>query len=112
MLVKNDALAPQGGGEPAIVPMGAAPAGRNSLEHSYTPTGDLRIPAFTLSTFRDPVIPGFHRTVYGQEVAAMGDSARLVQRSVAGYAGGYGHCTFTPQELTQAFSDLILCASG
>ena len=23
MLVKNDALAPQGGGEPAIVPMGA-----------------------------------------------------------------------------------------
>jgi hypothetical protein len=85
-----------------------SPAGRNSLEHNYTPTGDLRIPVLTLSTFRDPVIPGFHRTVYGQEVAAMGDADRLVQRSVTGTAGGYGHCTFTPQELTKAFFDLIL----
>lgn len=85
-----------------------SPAGRNSIDHNYTPTGDLRIPALTLSTFRDPVIPGFHRTVYGQEVAAMGDANRLVQRSVQGSAGGYGHCTFTPQELTQAFFDLIL----
>jgi pimeloyl-ACP methyl ester carboxylesterase len=85
-----------------------SPAGRNSLAHNYTPTGDLRIPALTLSTFRDPVIPGFHRTIYGQEVAAMGDADRLVQRSVPGYAGGYGHCTFTPQELSQAFFDLVV----
>jgi pimeloyl-ACP methyl ester carboxylesterase len=84
------------------------PAGQNAIEHNYTPTGDLRIPALTLSTFRDPVIPGFHRTIYGQEVAAMGNADLLVQRSVPGYAGGYGHCTFTPQELTQAFFDLIL----
>ena len=83
------------------------PAGRNSLEHNYTPTGDLRIPALTLSTFRDPVIPGFHRTLYGQAVAANGGSDWLVQRSVPGYTGGYGHCTFTPQELTQAFFDLV-----
>lgn len=85
-----------------------SPAGRNSLEHNYTPTGDLRIPAITLSTFRDPVIPGFHRIVYGQEVAANGNADWLVQRSVPGYLGGYGHCTFTPQELTQAFFDLVL----
>jgi pimeloyl-ACP methyl ester carboxylesterase len=85
-----------------------SPAGRNSIDHNYTPTGDLRIPALTLSTFRDPVIPGFHRTLYGQKVAAMGDADRLVQRSVTGTAGGYGHCTFTPQELTKAFFDLIL----
>jgi pimeloyl-ACP methyl ester carboxylesterase len=84
-----------------------SPEARNALNHDYTPTGDLRIPALTLSTFRDPVIPGFHRTIYGQEVAAMGDADRLVQRAVAGNAGGYGHCTFTPQELTQAFSDLV-----
>jgi pimeloyl-ACP methyl ester carboxylesterase len=84
------------------------PAGRNSLEHNYTPTGDLRMPALTLSTFRDPVIPGFHRTIYGQEVAAKGGADWLVQRSVPGYTGGYGHCTFTPQELTQAFIDLVV----
>jgi pimeloyl-ACP methyl ester carboxylesterase len=83
------------------------PAGRNSLEHDYTPTGDLRLPALTLSTFRDPVIPGFHRTIYGQEVAATGGADWLVQRSVPGTGGGYGHCTFTPQELTQAFVDLV-----
>jgi pimeloyl-ACP methyl ester carboxylesterase len=85
-----------------------SPAGRNALEHNYTPTGDLRIPALTLSTFRDPVIPGFHRIVYGQEVAANGSADLLVQRSVPGLFGGYGHCTFTPQELTQAFLDLVL----
>ena len=84
------------------------PAGRNSLEHNYTPTGDLPIPALTLSTFRDPVVPGFHRTIYGQTVAAMGNADRLVQRNVQGTGNGYGHCTFTPQELTQAFFDLIL----
>jgi pimeloyl-ACP methyl ester carboxylesterase len=83
------------------------PAGRNSLEHNYTPTGDLRVPALTLSMFRDPVIPGFHRAMYGQEVAANGSADWLVQRSVAGLGGGYGHCSFTAQELTQAFFDLV-----
>jgi pimeloyl-ACP methyl ester carboxylesterase len=81
---------------------------QNTMEHNYTPTGDLRMPALTLSTLRDPLVPGFHRTIYGQTVAAMGDGDRLVQRMVAGTAAGYGHCTFTPQELTQAFFDLIL----
>jgi hypothetical protein len=85
-----------------------SPAGRNALAHDYTPTGDLRMPALTLSTFRDPVVPGFHRTVYGQAVAAAGNADRLVQRSVPGLFGGYGHCTFTPQELTQAVTDLVL----
>jgi hypothetical protein len=85
-----------------------SPAGRNALEHNYTPTGDLRIPALTLSTLRDPVVPGFHRIVYGQEVAAMGGADLLVQRSVPGFFGGYGHCTFTPQELSDAFLDLVL----
>jgi pimeloyl-ACP methyl ester carboxylesterase len=84
-----------------------SPAGRNSLEHNYTPTGDLRVPALTLSTFRDPVAPGFHRTLYGQAVASMGATDLLVQRSVPGVTGGYGHCTFTPTELTQAFFDLV-----
>jgi pimeloyl-ACP methyl ester carboxylesterase len=84
------------------------PAARNSLEHNYTPTGDLRMPALTLSTPRDPLIPGFHRTIYGELVAANGGADWLVQRSVPGTGAGYGHCTFTPQELTQAFLDLVL----
>jgi pimeloyl-ACP methyl ester carboxylesterase len=91
-----------------VLRFAGSPAGRNALEHNYTPTGDLRMPALTLSTPRDPIIPGFHRTVYGQLVAANGSADLLVQRSVPGFFGGYGHCTFTPEELTQAFLDLVL----
>jgi pimeloyl-ACP methyl ester carboxylesterase len=88
----------------------ASPAGLRYVEHNYTPTGDLRIPALTLSTLRDPVVPGFHRSAYGAAVAAAGGSDWLVQRSVLGTGNGYGHCTFTPQELATAFFDLVLWA--
>lgn len=90
--------------------LSASPAGLNYVEHYYTPTGDLPVPALTLSTFRDPVVPGFHRDAYGEIVAAAGNADRLVQRSVPGTGTGYGHCTFTPQELAAAFSDLVLWA--
>jgi len=80
---------------------------RQLLEQNYTPTGDLRIPALTLSIFRDPVVPGLHDIFYAEQVAAQGNDGWLVQRSVPGYAGGYGHCTFTAEEVAQAFTDLV-----
>ena len=86
----------------------ASPSGLNYVRHNYTPTGELRMPALTLSMFRDPVVPGFHRDDYGAAVAAAGGADLLVQRSVLGPANGYGHCTFTPLELATAFSDLVL----
>jgi pimeloyl-ACP methyl ester carboxylesterase len=88
----------------------ASPAGLNYVERNYTPTGDLRIPALTLSTFRDPVAPAFHLSAYAAAVAAAGNSSWLVQRSVPGTGNGYGHCTFTPQELVTAFFDLVVWA--
>ena len=88
----------------------ASPAGLNYVEHNYTPTGELRIPALTLSTFRDPVAPRFNLIAYGAAVAAAGNSERLVQRLVPGTGNGYGHCTFTPSELATAFLDLVLWA--
>jgi pimeloyl-ACP methyl ester carboxylesterase len=88
----------------------ASPAGLHYVEHNYTPSGELRIPALTLSTFRDPFVPGFHRAIYGAAVAATGGADWLVQRSVPGTANGYGHCTFTPQELATAFADLVTWA--
>jgi len=88
----------------------ASPAGLNFVEHNYTPTGDLRIPALTLSTFRDPVVPRFNLIAYAAAVDAAGNSEWLVQRSVPGTGSGYGHCTFTPSELATAFFDLVLWA--
>ena len=82
------------------------------FEHNYTPTGDLRMPALTLSTPRDPFIPGFHRTVYGQLVAANGSADLLVQRSVPGFFGGYGHCTFTPKSSARPSSTSCSGASS
>jgi len=88
----------------------ASPAGLNLVELYYTPTGHLTIPTLLLSTYRDPNVPGFHGDLYASAVAAAGDSDWLVRRSVPGTAGGYGHCTFTPEELSSAFTDLVLWA--
>jgi pimeloyl-ACP methyl ester carboxylesterase len=86
----------------------ASPAGLNLVEHNYTPTGYLTVPTLMISTLRDPVVPAFHAALYASAVAATGNSDWLVQRSVPGTAGGYGHCTFTPQELATALADLVL----
>jgi pimeloyl-ACP methyl ester carboxylesterase len=88
----------------------ASPAGLNYVDHNYTPTGELHAPALTISTFRDPLAPGFNAAAYGATVAAAGGADWLVQRQVAGMNAGYGHCTFTPQELGKAFTDLVVWA--
>jgi hypothetical protein len=67
-------------------------------------SGALRIPMLTLATSRDPVVPGFHQISYRDVVTAAGASDFLVQREIE----RYGHLTFTPDELSQAFSDLVL----
>ncbi|MDX1486624.1 MAG: hypothetical protein R3268_00380 [Acidiferrobacterales bacterium] len=84
------------------------PSALNFVERNYTPTGYLAVPTLMISTHRDPVVPAFHASLYASAVAAAGNSEWLVQRSVPGTAGGYGHCTFTPQELATAFTDLVL----
>ncbi len=76
----------------------------NYLEHFYNPSGALRIPMLMLATSRDPVVPGFHQIAYRDAVAAAGASDFLVQREI----DRYGHLTFAPEELSQAFSDLVL----
>ena len=82
----------------------AVPSVQNYQEHYYLPTGSLAIPTMTLSLSRDPVAPGFHRTLYASLVAAAGDSDHLVQRTV----DRYGHCDqLTPVEIATAFKDLV-----
>jgi len=78
--------------------------GLSYLQHFYNPSGALRIPMLTLATSRDPVVPGFHQISYRDAVTAAGASDLLVQREIE----RYGHLTFTPEELGQAFNDLVL----
>ncbi len=82
----------------------ASPAALASLDHNYTPSGDLRMPMVMLSNVRDPVVPGFNQASYLAAVTAAGSSNLLVQREV----NAYGHCTFTPGEIATAFTDLVL----
>ena len=44
-------------------------------------------------------MPIFHEALYQALVAAAGKSDLLVQRTIT----RYGHCTFTVQEMVQAF---------
>jgi pimeloyl-ACP methyl ester carboxylesterase len=74
------------------------------LQHYYNPSGALQIPMLALATSRDPVVPGFHQISYRDAVTAAGASDFLVHREI----DRYGHLTFTPEELAQAFNDLAL----
>lgn len=82
----------------------ASPSALAYLEHFYDPSGALRFPMLTLATSRDPVVPALHQISYRDTVAAAGASEFLVQREIE----RYGHLTFTPEELAQAFNDLVL----
>jgi len=88
----------------AVERFAASPSALAYLEHFYNPSGALRIPMLTLATSRDPVVPSFHQLSYRDAVAAMGAPDFLVQREI----DRYGHLTFTPEELAQAFNDLVL----
>ena len=79
------------------------PAGENYEDQYLTPTGELDIPVLTLHTSRDPVVPGFHETLYQEVVTAAGHSDLLLQRTY----DRYGHCGFATEEMVEALTDLV-----
>ena len=82
----------------------AAPSALNYMDQYYAPSGDLQIPMVMLSLSRDPIVPGFHQTAYGNLVSAAGSADLLVRLSV----DRYGHCTdLTPGEIAAAFTNLV-----
>lgn len=89
------------------------PSAINYLEHSYKPTGDLRVPVLTLYTARDPISPFFHEQMYKEVVQNAGAEGYLLQRQV----DAFGHCglpNFTFPEfrmVTDAFSTLVTWVS-
>ena len=81
---------------------------RNGLANVAPTTGDLKIPMLTLHTLGDLFVPFHMEQEYARRVAARGASALLVQRATR----DVGHCTFTPTELVQTFTDLVKWVEG
>ncbi len=88
----------------------ADPQGRrnNGIANVAPTTGDLRIPMLTLHTLGDLFVPFHMEQEYARRVAAKGNAHNLVQRATR----DVGHCTFTPNELVQTFSDLVKWVEG
>lgn len=78
------------------------------LDRSYETTGRLKIPMLALSNTRDPQVPSFNESRYRERVARRGRPDLLEQRVIA----RYGHSEkFTPEEIAQAFGELVLRAT-
>jgi pimeloyl-ACP methyl ester carboxylesterase len=81
---------------------------KNGIANVPPTTGDLRIPTLALHTLGDLFVP-FHMEIeYANRVKAKGWSQNLVQRATR----DFGHCTFTPVELVQTFTDLVKWVEG
>lgn len=81
----------------------AQPSARAYLVHHYTPTGHLAKPMLAIHTVYDPVVPVSQLAVYSRQVEAAGFGLNLVQQ----YVHRDGHCTLRPDEVGQAFDELV-----
>jgi len=81
---------------------------RNGVANVTPTTGELKIPMLTLHTLGDLFVP-FHMEIeYARRVKDKGWSSNLVQRATR----DVGHCTFSPNELVQTFTDLVKWVEG
>ncbi|MDX1673358.1 MAG: hypothetical protein R3314_01050 [Longimicrobiales bacterium] len=80
----------------------ADPPAVNYFRHWWEPTGDLAAPFLTLHTTRDPIVPFRTEELFRQKVETAGASDLLAQQSI----DRFGHCTFGPGEVIEAFEDL------
>jgi dienelactone hydrolase len=83
----------------------ADPAARDATAHpDKVPTsGNLSAPMLTLHNTGDLFVPISQEQQYRTAAEAAGKGHLLVQRAIR----ASGHCQFTNEELTQAFSDLV-----
>jgi len=68
---------------------------RNYVKHYADFTGRITQPVLTLHTKYDSVTPVEMESAYHEKVASAGYADNLVQV----YTNGFGHCTFTPEQL-------------
>jgi pimeloyl-ACP methyl ester carboxylesterase len=80
---------------------------RAYMRRFYQTTGELQRPVVTLHNTLDPQVPFQHEAIYSGLVAQAGSSQYLTVIPVP----GYGHCSFTPQQIAGAFALLVQQAS-
>jgi pimeloyl-ACP methyl ester carboxylesterase len=77
---------------------------RAYVRRAYEPSGELERPLVSLHTTLDPVVPDWHEDLY----QARAPEALFTRITVP----GYGHCTFTAEEVLAAFAALVLKTGG
>jgi len=81
----------------------SSPDAVNYLDNYFSPTGMIHAPVYTIHATRDPIVPGWHESLFAEKVAAAGRSEFLAQKSY----NRWGHLSFTEQERLEAFDALI-----
>jgi len=76
---------------------------RAYLVRHYTPTGRLGRPMLALHTVYDPIVPVSQLALYSRQVEAAGFTQNLIQQ----YVHRDGHCTIRPDEVGEAFDELV-----
>jgi hypothetical protein len=84
------------------VPMIVAPAKPEHFDQQPF-SGRITKPVLTLHTTGDMLVPIHMQRTLRQAVTKAGRDSLLVQRIIR----APGHCTFSPQEMTSAFDDLV-----
>jgi len=81
----------------------ADPKAVEYIKKFYTPKAEPRNPILSLHTTYDPLVPAWSANAYGEMLRLNGGDTNYVQRFVS----RNGHCTFTPEEVLNAFKDLV-----
>jgi hypothetical protein len=86
----------------------ADPKAAKNIAKYYQTTGNLAIPLVTAHTTGDPIQLFWHLDLYGQKVLNQGKGPLFTGIPVT----RYGHCTFTPAEIADAFNLLVQRVTG
>jgi hypothetical protein len=87
----------------------ASAAALTAMSTSYRTTGVLQRPLITLHTLRDQQVPYFHEPLYALKTLASG---ALIRRHLPIAIDRFGHCNFTPEEVLQTFTIMLLYDGG
>jgi pimeloyl-ACP methyl ester carboxylesterase len=86
----------------------ADPAALANIASFYETSGILQRPLVTMHTTGDPIVPGWHQSLYAQKVLANNPAASFIPNEI----DRYGHCAFTLDEVQEGFGQLIYLVTG